>query len=205
MQSGCCRVATRSGSVSREQFIRAYVLCNNRAWTGVSYELIPFVRQTQAIPNAGTRSPAVLGFIALGYLLDGQTLRRPRDAATLGWATAVKAYADDGGIEPRFRTPATARAYLRRDISRDADALDEREVEAIATNLHLARLAGRVGESVQDDVRQNVLTAPLDASTAARLLRVIGSHESIGGARIAPLSVRPCGEQDALRFLRQSP
>ena len=197
---GLCLIAAAPRPISQEQFIRAYVLCNNRAWAGSSHELIPFIRNASA-QQAATRSPAVRGFIELGYLWGDRQLAQPDAPATIGWAAATKAYADDGGIEPRFRTPAAARSYLAQALGHGVRGLNARETASLATNLHLARLARDPGKWTLAGVSQSLESA-LDEGTARRLLREIGSHESVGSARVGPLVVRRCRESDILAFLK---
>jgi hypothetical protein len=107
-------VAMSGTPITREDFVREYVLCNNRAWTGMSHELIPLVRRSASAAVTGTRSPEAVGFMEMEYLWGDRKFEDAAKRATLGWAAATKAYADDGGIEPRFRTGAAARAYLER-------------------------------------------------------------------------------------------
>lgn len=196
---GLCSLTASAQPVGREQFIRAYVLCNNMAWQGTSHELIPFIRDNKGGLNSGTRSPAVLGFIELGYLWGRRELTKPHEAATLGWAAAMKAYADDGGIEARFRMPGPAHSYLRGTV-RNTDRLKDQEVESLATNFHLARRARRMDYWVLNGLVARSVVAPLDIATASRLLHEIGSHESVGPAMTAPPVMRPCA--DALKFLK---
>ena len=197
---GLCLIAAAPRPISREQFIRAYVLCNNSAWSGFSHELIPFIRNTSA-QQAGTRSPAVRGFIELGYLWGDRQLADPDAPATVSWAAATKAYADDGGIEPRFQTPAAARSYIAQTLGDEVRGTNARETASLATNLHLARLARDAGKWSLTGLSQS-LEAPLNESTAVRLLREIGSHESVGNARVGPLVVRQCRESNIRAFLK---
>ena len=52
--------------IQRKDFIRAYVRCNNEAWSGVSHALIPY--RGSALEHAKPGEPEVAGFFRLGYL-----------------------------------------------------------------------------------------------------------------------------------------
>ena len=186
--------------IRRTDFVRAYVRCNNEAWLGVSHALIPYHVSLQH--NEKAIDPEVKGFFNLGYLSPGRNLQGPDSLATLRWAAIVKAYADDGGIERRFVRRATAIAYLRQNAAIwSTRNLSDLGASILATNLHVALLGRDKHLWVLDGFQRAQLDSALTVTTAATLLHVIGSHESVGSEKSVAASVRPCSTASAVRFL----
>jgi len=123
---------------------------------------------------------------------------RPADVS---WAVATKAFADAGGIEPQFRQPDVARHFLISMGFASANVFANEEAGAVATNVHLAKLAGHPEWSAVAAIGSVSLRANLTTSLAIALLRTIGGHESVGTARTSPLVFRMCEPSAARRFL----
>lgn len=201
----CVVAATSDASplIRRKDFIRAYVGCNNEAWSGVSHALIPY---GFSLPHSARFvDPEVQGFFNLGYLSPERTLQEPNSWATLRWAAFVKAYADDGGIERRFLRRGVAIAYLRHNAAMQSpESLSDLAAASLATNLHVTLLGRDKRAWVLNGFLGSQWDSVLTPTTAATMLRVIGSHEAVGSEKTVSASVRPCRTASALRFLRAS-
>jgi hypothetical protein len=180
-----------AGDVTRANFVSAYVACNNTAWRDVSHALIPLVR---SVPLRGSRpdeSAAVRGLTTIGLFVDGAILERPNEPATVGWAAAAKAFADEGAIERHSYGHTRARATEREVLSAASHLLTARERDALATNADIAALPPS-SEWVLGGMRAGALNKRLDRDIAINLLRRIGNHEAVGSARSVGVTYRAC-------------
>jgi hypothetical protein len=188
-----CPAPAAGAAITHTQFAEAYVACNNAAWEGKSRGLIMAEKEpTMSDRIRGLDSPNVRGFVGEGLYFDGVYGNfQPRAAATVGWALATKAFADRGEVEPRFRNRGAAIAFLRDRNLNGIDALSDREVGAIATELDLSSHgAGRF--AITPIAPGTRLGDPLHAAAARAMLVKVGTHFDVGSKKTIAQPGRAC-------------
>jgi hypothetical protein len=188
-----CPAPAAGTAITHTQFVEAYVACNNAAWEGKSRMLILSIKEPTMSDNIrGITVPSVRGFVGEGLYFDGIYGNfQPRAASTVGWALATKAFADRGEVEPRFRDRGAALAFLQGRGLSGVDALSDREVGAIATELELSSHgAGRF--AITPIAPGTRLGDPLHAAAARAMLAKVGTHFDVGSKRTIPRAGRPC-------------
>ena len=159
--------------LTRNDFIEAYVACNNAAWSAPRMTIEPVARPTSSDLMGGIDSPVTRGFRGEQLYFDGVWAPiDPHRPATVGWALATKAFADRGGFAPAVLTRAASLAAVERAGLTGAAALSDHELEAIATEIAFASSGSALTPMhAGTDVR-----APLSPAQARTMLARIGSH-----------------------------
>ncbi len=178
--------------LTRNDFVEAYVLCNNAAWGGNQRAMIHSVyKPSRADLMRGIDSVRTRGFLGEQLYFEGILAPlEPHRSATLGWALATKAFADRGGTEPRFATRARALAVVNGAGVRGAPGLSDGELAAIATEIDLGHARG--GRIALTPIASGTdARAPLTPALARAILARIGTHFD-AGTRAKPQAGAAC-------------
>ncbi|HEX3550735.1 MAG TPA: hypothetical protein VHT53_10185 [Candidatus Elarobacter sp.] len=170
-----------SPALTRNDFVEGYVLCNNAAWAGNSRATIHSVQKpTEGDRIHGIDSVRTRGFVGEQLYFEGVFAPlEPHRPATLGWALATKAFADRGGFDPAMQSRSAALAAVNGAGLAGASALSDTELEAIATEIALARARG--GRAALTPIARGTdVRAPLRAGDARAMLARIGTHFDTG-------------------------